>query len=294
MAIATVIGGAGRMGAWLASFLKKSGYRIIICDKNKSVAKNLARKQGFQFLEDPRLAVRPAQLVLLATPTHVTKSLLEEIEPHLSRRCLLVEISSIKEPVKGTLQDMKGRGITVLSIHPMFGPGIRNFTGKTIVTTLLPRGNMAASKFLSLFRKKGARIIRSDFVQHDRLASITLALPHFMNIALVNTLKSYGVGPKQIQAMAGTTFKLQLLIAEVLYQESFNNEASILMDSKHSLNALKTLVKYSHRTLSMLSRGEQGRLVEDLKKGRRYLQRDAMFPGVHGRFNAAVEASSPD
>lgn len=280
------------MGAWFANLLKKNGYRIIICDKNKHVAKNLARKKGFVFLEDPRLAVQPAELVLLATPTHATKNLLEEIEPHLSHKSLLVEISSIKEPIIGTLQGMKKRGTAVLSIHPMFGPGTKTLSGKTIITTMLPRGNLTSIKFLSLFRKKGASIIRSNFAQHDKLASITLALPHFMNIAMVNTLKTYRVGTKELREISGTTLRLQLLIAEALYQESFGNEASILMDSKHSLKVLKAFVQQSNRTLSVLSRGSRGNLLHDLKKGRDFLRKDRIFPGVYRRFNAAVEAST--
>jgi len=281
------------MGSWFASFLKKNGYRIIISDNNTQLARKLARKKQFKFLEDPKLAVQYAQLVIVATPTEVTKSILKRIEPHLSRSCLLVEISSIKEPVRATLQDMKRRGITVLSIHPMFGPGIKNLAGKTIITTLLPR-HTNTRKFLSLFRREGARIIRSDFDQVDKYASITLALPHFMNIALVNALRTCRFGPNQLKAVAGTTFRLQLLIAEVLYQENFGNEASILMDNEKALQMLKAFVKHNNRTLSMLGRGRKGKqsLLQDLKKGRDYLVKDPMFHGAYGRFNAAVEASS--
>ncbi len=292
MAVATVIGGAGRMGAWFASFLKKNGYRIIICDKNKRTANSLARKKGFFFLEDPKLAVQPAQLVILATPTHVSKNLLLELEPHLPSRTLLVEISSIKEPIRRTLQRMKKQGAAVLSIHPMFGPGTKNVAGKIVITALVPRHNRTAKNFLSLFRRKGARIIQSDLAQHDRFAAITLALPHFMNIAMAQTLRSHGIGPSKLWAVAGTTFRLQLIIAEAIYQESFGNEASILMDSEHSLKVLKSFLKQSNRTLSMLSKGTRTGLIRELKKGRRYLRRDEMFRAAYGRFNAVVEASS--
>jgi hypothetical protein len=64
------------------------------------------------------------------------------------------------------------------------------------------------------------------------------------------------------------------------------------MDSKHSLETLKAFVRYSNGTLSMLGRGKRGDLLQDLRRGRRYLQKDLIFPGVYGRFNAAVEVSS--
>jgi prephenate dehydrogenase len=156
----------------------------------------------------------------------------------------------------------------------------------------MPRHNPTANNFLSLFRRKGARIIQSNLAQHDTFAAITLALPHFMNIAMAQTLRSLGIGPSKLWAAAGTTFRLQLIITEAIYQESFNNEASILMDGKYSLKVLKTFLKQSNRTLSMLSKGTRKSLIRDLKKGRNYLRRDERFPAAYGRFNAAVEASS--
>jgi len=291
MAVATIIGGAGRMGTWFADFLRKNDYRIIISDNNDRHGRSLARQKRYRFIKDPRLAVQTAQLVVIATPTEATERILLKIEPHLSPSCLLVEISSIKETVRAILQCMKRRGIAVLSIHPMFGPGTKNLAGKTIITTLLPRGRRAA-EFLSLFQREGARIVRSDFEKHDQFASFTLALPHFMNVAFVNALKNSGLSPNELRAVAGTTFKLQLLIAEMVCRESFGNEISILLDSKRSLETLKAFVRCSNRTLWMLSREKRGDLLQDLREGQRYLQRDLIFTGADRRFNAAVEASS--
>jgi prephenate dehydrogenase len=292
MAVVTVIGGAGRMGAWFAVFLRKKGYRIIISDNNTHLGKKFARDKGFRFLEDWEQAVQAAQIVVLATPTEVTKRILSRIEPHLSRNCLLVEISSIKAPVKEILQTLRRHGVTVLSVHPMFGPAVKSLTGKTIITTMLPRGNVA-SKFLSLFRKEGVRVVQTDFDKHDELASITLTAPHFMNIALVNALRFSGFGLKELREVAGTTFTLQLLVAEAVYRENFGNEISILMDNEGSLQTLKTFVKRSNETLSLLSKGKRSDLLKELRMGRRYLQKDLIFHKVQERFNAAVETSTP-
>jgi prephenate dehydrogenase len=126
MAVATVIGGAGRMGAWFANFLKGAGYQVVISDTNGQLAEELARKQGYLYFGNPILAIQPAQLVILATPTLVTENVLRQINPYLPNRSLLVEISSVKAPVRRTLERMKRRGVAILSIHPMFGPGVRN------------------------------------------------------------------------------------------------------------------------------------------------------------------------
>jgi prephenate dehydrogenase len=292
MAIATVIGGAGGMGAWFARFLRKKGYTIIISDTNTRIGTKMARNRGFQFVKDWEPAVQQADVVVLATPTQATKGILSRIEPHLPSSSLLVEISSIKAPVKAILLRMKRRGVAVLSIHPMFGPGIRKLMGRTIITTLLPRG-ATASKFLSLFRKEGARIVHVNFDMHDKLASVTLTLPHFVNVVLAKSIRSSGFGSQELNAVAGTTFTLQSLVAETVYSEGSDNAISILMDNPSSLKILKAFVKHSYGTLSVVTKRKRSDMVEELRRGRRYFEKDLMFPRAQERFNSAVEASSP-
>jgi prephenate dehydrogenase len=292
MVLAVVIGGAGRMGAWFASFLKTKGYQTAICDKNKRAARKLALSHGYRFIDNSLLAIQKAEVVVLATPTEVTANLLKRVGPHLSRRNLLVEISSIKEPIRVTLRAMKQRGVPVLSIHPMFGPGIKTLAGKAILAISVPRGNVNSKQLLSAFRKEGATIIRTDFEEHERIASVTLALPHFLNITLVCTLKSLGLSPNKLRALAGTSFNLQMLLAEAIYTENPANEASILTDDKRSLNTLRAYMKQNNRTMAELARGDKANLIRTLKMGRDFLKRDTRFADAYDRFNAAIEAAN--
>jgi len=292
MVLAVVIGGAGRMGAWFASFLQRNGYHTAICDKNNHAVRKFARIHGYKFIDNSLLAIQKARVVVLATPTDVTGNLLRMFGSHLSRGNLIVEISSIKEPIRGTLRAMKQRGIPVLSIHPMFGPGSKSLVGKAILAVSVPRRNANATQLLSSFRREGARIIRTDLEKHEKIASITLALPHFMNITLVSTLKSLEFSPNELRAVAGTSFNLQLLLAEAIYKESPRNETSILIENKRSLNALKAYVKENKRTMAGLARGDKASLIENLKEGRNFLKGDARFPHAYDRFNAAVDAAN--
>jgi prephenate dehydrogenase len=294
MVLAVVIGGAGRMGAWFASFLKKKGYQTTICDKNKRAARKLARSHGYRFIGNSLLAIQSAEVVVLATPTHVTANLLKRVGPHLSRRNLLVEISSIKEPLRATLRAMKRKGVPVLSIHPMFGPGIKTLAGKAILTISVPRGNAKAKQLLSAFRNEGARIIPIDFEEHERIASVTLALPHFLNITLVCTLKALGLSPNKLRVLAGTSFNLQLLLAEAIYKESPTNEASILTENKRSLNMLKAYMKQNRGAMAAIASGDKASLIRNLKMGRDFLKRDTRFVDAYDRFNAAIEAANLD
>ena len=111
------------MGAWFAAFLKENGYRVVISDNNTRAARAIARKRGFELAKDQETAITSSQVVVIATPTQTTKKILEQIQHVLSHETLLVEISSVKEPLRRILQGLRKRGVPLLSIHPMFGPG---------------------------------------------------------------------------------------------------------------------------------------------------------------------------
>ncbi|MGA2626407.1 MAG: prephenate dehydrogenase [Candidatus Bathyarchaeia archaeon] len=292
MAIATIVGGAGRMGSWFADFLSANGYEIIICERNERLARRSAKRKGFTFMKNEIAAVQLSRLVVLATPTKATVPILKRLESHISRGTLLVEISSVKEPLKKTITNLARRGFQILSIHPMFGPGTaKNLAGKTIIVAHEPRASKAARDFLALFRKRQATIIPSDLESHDRIVAATLALPHFINFAFIETLKNTGLAPNQARKIAGTTFRLQLLVAEALYHERLENEVSILADNKYSIQLFKQFVKQTNNMRNRIHSGTRSDLIRSLEEGAAYVRKDALFGMAYDRFTAAVEAS---
>lgn len=279
------------MGAWFATFLKENGYRVMISDRNNQAAQGIARNLGVRFASDQETAIISSQLVVLATPTQTTKRILEQILRVLSPGALLVEISSAKEPLRRILQKRRNRGVPILSIHPMFGPGAKTLRGRTVLVTAIPRRNNHANRIMSLFRKRGAKVIQCNIKEHDRLISALLTLPYFVNMAMVNTLMDMGFDPDRLRMFSGTTFSLQLLIAEAIYQESPENGTSILMDGGQSVKTLQEYVRHCNAALSALRKGKRMRIIGDLHSGRSFLQRDRKFAAAYSDFNAAVNAA---
>lgn len=280
------------MGKWFAAFLKSYGYQVIIFDRNQSASRALARRKGYKFARSLEPAIQSARLVLFATPTQVTKLILEHISPSILAEKLVVEISSVKQPLSAVIRKLRRRNVKVLSIHPMFGPGATTLRGKTVLAAFVPSGNRLARAFLSILRDRGARIVKADFAEHDRLISALLALPHFANIVLINALKAVNFDPDLLHEVGGTTIKLQSLIAEAIYQEDLDNEASILMDSKQALKSLEAFARQSATTLNLIRKGKRRKLITSLGKGREFLKRDKYFSTAYSRFNAALEASA--
>jgi prephenate dehydrogenase len=279
------------MGTWFATFLKENGYQVIIHDKNKRAATKLVRRKGFRLAGDQQTAIAASQLVVLATPSQTTKRILEQISHALSSQALLVEISSVKEPLKAVLHKLRKRNIPILSIHPMFGPGARTIRDRTVFITSLPPRNIQADRLLSTFRKNGARLVQCSLQEHDKLVSALLTLPHFMNMIMVSTLKSTLADPNQLRELSGTTFKLQLLIAEAIHMEDPENEASILTGSHQSLKLLQKYVQESSAALRAMREGKRDEIIKNLRSGRRFLKTDKMFAHAYEAFNAAVAAS---
>ncbi len=280
------------MGAWFANFLKKNGYRVIIQDKNSTAARALARKEGYQFVKSQNQAISLGQIIVLATPTNATLALLGRTSLMFNREKLFVEISSVKEPVRTTIQLLLRRRIGILSVHPMFGPGSQTLSGKAMLVTSEPANSKMAEALLKLFRKKGVMLFRFDPERHDQLIALVLALPHFVNNIFMNTLKTIGENPNRLRKVAGTTFRLQLLTAEAISQEDTENELSILIDTKETLTVLRLFLKQCTAAAKAVEKGQRKRLRETLVSGRSYVQRDRVFATAYRRFNAAVEASS--
>ena len=276
------------MGAWFANFLSSNGYQVVICDKNTTAAKRMATKKRFKIVSNPIRAAQMSEIVLFATPTLTTKSLLKQISDRIARTTLLVEISSIKEPVRKTVQALSRRGIKIMSIHPMFGPGATTLKGKSIIIAQQPVDCNLSKRLVSVFSKRGAKIIRSSMADHDRLVATTLTLPHLMNFAFVETLKRVGLSIDRARDVGGTTFNLQLLIAEALYHENPHNEVSILADNKHSQTVLTTFIRQTNRA----RRQRRTELLRRLSSNAAYVRKSKQFGKAHARFTAAVEASN--
>jgi prephenate dehydrogenase len=289
--LAVIIGGSGRMGAWFAEHLFASGYEVLICDKNKPPA-GKARRRQISYIGNPTKAAALSKIVLLATPTQTTVKLLSKLSSYASQDTLFVEMSSVKEPLREMIEELTRRGVKILSIHPMYGPGARRLTDKAVLIAQQPSKSKAAKTFLSTLKRRGAKLIYCNLRDHDRIVASTLVLPHLMNFAFVNALKDAGLSLNTARAMGGTTFKLQLLIAEALYHESMHNETSILVDNRHSREVGQALVREVEEIRRKVRKGARSELARQLNNGATYAAKDRLFPTAYARFAAAVEASS--
>jgi len=280
------------MGAWFAKFLEANGYHVVISEKKRKPVTHKPRKNRFRMAAHEDQTTSASDVILFATPTRVTRTLLGKFAARLPRTTLLVEISSIKEPIRPTIRTLSRKGAQILSIHPMFGPGAKNLQRKTVIIAHRPRHSANADKFISTLKSAGAEVVFCDLDRHDRIVAATLALPHLLNCVLVETLRRSGFSVEELRRLGGTSFRLQFLIAEAIYHESAENETSILADSKSSEKLFSLYLQQTDEILHMIRGKRRDQLTNRLRNDLPYLRRDKSFQMAYERFVAAVEASN--
>jgi prephenate dehydrogenase len=129
-----IIGGAGKMGQWLAEFLKNDGHEVVIADRDRDALKTAGRRLGVKTVASNAAAARGADYILLAVPLENLEATVEEISRQVQEWQAVIDITSVKvEPVK--IMHRRLKNSTILGAHPLFGPGAWSIANKNFVLT---------------------------------------------------------------------------------------------------------------------------------------------------------------
>jgi len=206
-----IIGVNGKMGKWFANYFHKMGFKVKGFDTNNEIKEKFIDKAHSLVS-----AILQIDYVLLCTPTKNTPEIIRLISKEMKRGSYLIEISSQKSKTAQTLLKTPSK-INPICIHPMFGPGIKNISGKNVIIVPIKDAQKELTATKLLF--PGANFVTIDAAEHDKKIAVILGLTHLINIAFANILAK----DDQIsltEKMAGTTFKAQRLIAESILTES--------------------------------------------------------------------------
>ncbi len=209
---ALVIGGAGRLGVWLANFLDAQGYQVTIADPAVSTT------ESTRHLSDWRQAGLNFDVIVLATPPGITATLLYELSERQTS-ALVFDVGSIKTPLIEALHAACHQGLKVCSVHPMFGPDTALLSGRHIL--LMDVGSpLAVEEAKAIFSDTMAETVTIPIDRHDRLMALVLGLSHTINIAFLVALVETGIGASELSELSSTTFARQLAIASDVAYES--------------------------------------------------------------------------
>lgn len=260
-----VIGGAGLMGRWFADFLDSQGFEVTIADPAQAV-------DEFESVSDWRtLDIDTFYMVLVATPMQVANDVLEALAKR-SPDAIVLDISSLKEPVRPGLEALVEAGVAVVSLHPMFGPDVVLLSGRHVV--LVDLGNQSAlDAARALFEDTMATIVEMEFDQHDRAMALVLGLSHAINIVFGDTLANSRQRAGRLSEVSSTTFAHQLAVAGQVAHENPHLYFEIQALNPYSDEVFDALATSVDRLRRQVATGAASEFVEMMEERRRFLVR---------------------
>ena len=220
-----LVGGAGKIGRWLADFFASQGHGVTTLAPAGPVP-------GFPAATDLSSAVQAADACIVTTPLAVGRDVLGRILA-LESPALVADAFSLKSHVLDLLEGAGRRGARVASIHPLFGPGARTLSGR--VMAVCDCGNPgAADEAAALFADTALTITRLPVAQHDELMQYVLGLSHLMAILFFTTLARSGRSYTDLSQVASTTYLKEARTAAEVARESPGLYYEIQRLNRHS------------------------------------------------------------
>lgn len=157
-------------------------------------------------------AVSHADLVVLCTPLAQMRSLAQRLAPALKPGALVTDVGSVKTGVvRAVAPVIRRAGAQFIGSHPMAGGekmGVLAsradlYEGAVCVVTPDQHAPTGAVRKLERFwQALGARTVRMDAAEHDRLVSRSSHLPHLAAATLVNVILDSAASPAQAELCA--------------------------------------------------------------------------------------------
>ena len=197
--------GVGLIGGSFALALKKRKAVARVVGVGRSRA-NLAaaRRLGIidEIASDPALAVKDADLVLLAVPLGQTAAVLAQIAPYLAPHTVVTDAGSTKRDVIAAARRYLGAAFArFVPAHPIAGTEKSGaqaaladlYRGRDVIVTPEPETDpRAVRRVTAAWKLAGMRVITMDAADHDRVFALVSHLPHLLSFALVDNIAGYG------------------------------------------------------------------------------------------------------
>jgi chorismate mutase/prephenate dehydrogenase len=257
---ALVIGGAGKMGGWFAQFLYSQGFEVEIADPRAA--------PGETSMPDWRASDLAHDYIIVAAPLGATNGILEELAKRKPRG-IVMDLGSLKSPLRRGLDSLQQAGVRTASIHPMFGPDVQLLSGRHVVFIDLGDAEALAGA-RALFAPTMAEQVVTTLEEHDRLIAFVLGLSHAVNIAFFTALADSGEAAAGLMRISSTTFEAQFEIARKVAHENPALYYEIQRLNPFGREPLEALARAVDGIRNAVREGDEQRFVELMTAGRDY------------------------
>jgi prephenate dehydrogenase len=220
-----VIGGTGKMGGWLANFLRQDGKEVVIAGRNQEKLMETGRRLGVAVESIPE-AVRNADVVLLSVSIDSFTEVVSQLSPHVRRGQIVIDVTSVKTSPVAAMHKFLDTD-QILGAHPLFGPGAANLSNQNVILTPTnEKEAVLAERIKKYLEDRGARVSLMTPREHDEKMSVVLGLSHFIAIVSADALLSSG-NLNQDKDLGGITYRVLLTLMESVLSEGPELYASL-------------------------------------------------------------------
>lgn len=252
-----VIFGVGLIGGSVALALKKQANAPLCVGIGRNRA-NLDQALALGVIDSIEtnigLALKDADMVLIAAPVAQTKNILLSIQPHLKPNTIITDAGSTKTDVLAIAREVLGaQAKQFVGAHPIAGAEKSGagaakadlYVGKNVVIT--PSSNTeqeAVNQVRQLWQTCGANVIEMSAEKHDGIFATVSHLPHLLAFVLVEEIASRD-NAKELFNFAASGFRDFTRIAgsspEMWRDISFANKTALLNEISTYEEALSKL-----------------------------------------------------
>jgi len=271
-----IIGGSKGLGNWIAYFFKNEGFFVCYNDliKNKELEdKNIKFKSKEELIKE-------SDIIILAVPINKMTSVLEEIFPYLNKyskefnKKLLIEICSVKKEIIKKFKDLNSKNkalFSFLSLHPMFGPGLKDVKGQTVLFNYsFNLNNKEVEKIKHFLTKKGFSVFDLDYKKHDKIMALIQGLNHFNIFVSAKVLKEIAeenkISIKELKNYASPSYSIfiSFFTRYVLQNEELYSDIQVSND--YNKEVIKKFLKIANELSILVSKKDKKGIEEFIKE----------------------------
>jgi prephenate dehydrogenase len=285
-----ILGGTGGMGQWFAKYFQSKGFDVVISGRFPEKTARIARELGVGYAATDVTAVRDADMVIVSLPIEVTALSILNVASHMQKDAIIYDLASVKGDVIEALESVAKMGLRALSVHPLYGPGAPSMRGQQVLLIQIDEDVNVVEEMAQLFKADGGvvHVLESGEV-HDKMMALTLGLPHFLNILFAKVLAGDDI--RDVKKFGGTTFTLQLLLAESVLSQDPNLYYAI-QSQNPAFNELLTTLQMSIKEMaSAVVQKDKPSFIKHFEETTASISRDPEFITAYQRFYKALAAS---
>ncbi len=266
----TIIGGAGAFGQIYAEMFKENGYKVHIIDTNETAVNELLEKET-KYRPGNEETVSKSDVVVFSVPIDITTDVMRQYAPLIKDGAWAMDTTSVKlEPMQALYDSLieNDKKFNILGTHPMYGPSLQ-MKGQNVAFIEHETGYEDLSKvslesIYTMFRNKGAKILKRTADEHDRETAIVQALVHIEYITFLKTLENLNVKIEDLDEISTPLFRSMSDSASRLASKDPKIYAGIQKHNPYAPKVLERVVKEYIGMLNCINENEEDALVNHI------------------------------